>query len=41
MRIDLLPVAEVTEKDRASLGESSSAVYPPDVATAWPGRSIE
>lgn len=41
MKIDLLPVAELTEKDRASLGALSSAVYPPDVVAAWPGRSIE
>jgi aminoglycoside 2'-N-acetyltransferase I len=41
MRIDLLPVAELTESDRASLGELNSAVYPPDVVAAWPGRSIE
>jgi GNAT superfamily N-acetyltransferase len=31
----------MTDKDRASLAELSGAVYPPDVAAAWPGRSIE
>jgi aminoglycoside 2'-N-acetyltransferase I len=41
MRIDLLAVAEMTEKDRASLGELNRAVYPPDAVAAWPGRSIE
>ena len=41
MRIDLRTVAELTEKDRASLGVLNSAVYPPDVVAAWPGRSFE
>jgi aminoglycoside 2'-N-acetyltransferase I len=41
MRIDLLAVAELTQNDRAALGALNTAVYPPDVVAAWPGRSIE
>jgi aminoglycoside 2'-N-acetyltransferase I len=34
-------VAELTNDERAALRELSAAVYPPEVAAAWPGRSIE
>jgi GNAT superfamily N-acetyltransferase len=41
MRWAIHPVAELTESDRSALRALSLAVYPPEVAAAWPGRSIE
>jgi GNAT superfamily N-acetyltransferase len=41
VQIALRSVAQLTENDRAALGELSTAVYPPEVAAAWPGLAIE
>jgi lactoylglutathione lyase len=37
----LCRMADVTDAVRAELGALSRAVYPPDVAAAWPGRDLE
>jgi GNAT superfamily N-acetyltransferase len=41
MRWSLQPVAEMTAGEQAALGALTAAVYPPEVAAAWPGHAIE
>jgi aminoglycoside 2'-N-acetyltransferase I len=41
MRWALQPVAELTADEQSALRSLSLAVYPPEVAAAWPGRAIE
>ena len=41
MRWELRRVADLTEREQTALRKLSLAVYPPDVAAAWPGRAIE
>jgi GNAT superfamily N-acetyltransferase len=41
MTITLYAVADLTAEDRAALRVLAEAVYPPDVAAAWPGRTLE
>ncbi len=41
MRIDVQPVADLTAEEQAALRALSDAVYPPEVAAAWPGRAFE
>jgi hypothetical protein len=41
MRWELRQIANLTADDQAALRTLALAVYPPDVATAWPGRAIE
>src|SRR5262249_61665498 len=41
MRWELGRVADLTAGEKAALRTLALAVYPPDVAAAWPGRAIE
>ena len=41
MRWELRRVADLTAGEQAALRTLALAVYPPDVAAAWPGRAIE
>lgn len=41
MTVTLHAVADLTAEDRAALRVLAEAVYPPDVAAAWPGRTLE
>jgi GNAT superfamily N-acetyltransferase len=41
MRWELSPVANLPPADQAALQRLSQAVYPPEEAQAWPGRTIE
>ena len=41
MKISLQPVEELTDSERAALQDLNAAVYPPEVAAVWPGRTIE
>jgi GNAT superfamily N-acetyltransferase len=41
MKSSVRSVAELTNEERAALHALNAAVYPPEVAAAWPGRSIE
>ena len=41
MRWKLRHVADLTEREQAALHTLSLAVYPPEVASTWPGRAIE
>ncbi len=41
MRHELRQVADLTAEEQAELEQLSLAVYPPDSAATWPGRSIE
>jgi GNAT superfamily N-acetyltransferase len=41
MRWELRRVADLTAGEQAALRNLSLAVYPPEVAAAWPGRAIE
>jgi GNAT superfamily N-acetyltransferase len=39
--VTLHAVADLTPGERAALRTLSDAVYPPEVAAAWPGRALE
>jgi RimJ/RimL family protein N-acetyltransferase len=39
--IELRRVADLTSAERSALHALTAAVYPPEVAAAWPGRAIE
>jgi GNAT superfamily N-acetyltransferase len=41
MRWELRQVADLTAGEQAAIRTLSLAVYPPEVAAAWPGRAIE
>jgi hypothetical protein len=41
MDMVLCRIAELTDARRADLAALSRAVYPPEVAAAWPGRHLE
>lgn len=41
MHIELRRVADLTSDEQVALRVLSEAVYPPEVAASWPGRSIE
>lgn len=41
MRWELRRIADLTAKEEAALQTLSLAVYPPEVAAAWPGRAIQ
>jgi GNAT superfamily N-acetyltransferase len=41
MRWELRRVPDLTAGEQAALRTLALAVYPPEVATAWPGRAIE
>ena len=41
MRWELCRVADLTAGEQAALRTLALAVYPPEVAPAWPGRAIE
>lgn len=41
MRWELRRIADVKEPEQAGLRTLSLAVYPPEIASAWPGRTIE
>jgi GNAT superfamily N-acetyltransferase len=41
MRYELLKVADLTAGEQAAVRTLALAVYPPEVAEAWPGRAIE
>jgi hypothetical protein len=41
MDLVLRRMAEVTDAERAELNALGQAVYPPEVAEAWPGRHLE
>jgi aminoglycoside 2'-N-acetyltransferase I len=41
MRWELCRVADLTAEEQSALRTLSLAVYPPEVAAAWPGRAIE
>jgi aminoglycoside 2'-N-acetyltransferase I len=41
MKASVRSVAELTNGERAALHDLNAAVYPPEIAAAWPGRSIE
>jgi aminoglycoside 2'-N-acetyltransferase I len=41
MRWELRRVADLTAEEQSALRTLSLAVYPPEVAAAWPGRAIE
>ena len=41
MKCDLRRTSDLTTEDQAALRELSLAVYPPEIASAWPGRTIE
>jgi hypothetical protein len=41
MKWELRRVADLTENEQAAVRTLALAVYPPDVASAWPGRTIE
>src|SRR4051794_41718352 len=41
MSVELRRVADLTAAERSALQALSAAVYPPEVAAAWPGRAIE
>jgi len=41
VRTDLRPTTELTDEERAALRALATAVYPPEVEAAWPGRLIE
>jgi aminoglycoside 2'-N-acetyltransferase I len=39
--MNVRPVSGLTDEERAALRSLGSAVYPPEVEAAWPGRQIE
>jgi hypothetical protein len=41
MKWELRRVADQTADEQAALRTLALAVYPPEVAEAWPGRAIE
>ena len=41
MRWELRPVADLSAGEQAAVRTLALAVYPPEVAAAWPGRAIE
>ncbi len=41
MRWDVRQVADLSADEQSALRTLSLAVYPPEVATVWPGRAIE
>jgi aminoglycoside 2'-N-acetyltransferase I len=41
MRRELRRVADLSAGEQAAVGTLAAAVYPPEVAAAWPGRAIE
>jgi GNAT superfamily N-acetyltransferase len=41
MRWELRRIADLTADEQAALRTLALAVYPPDVAAAWPGRALE
>jgi aminoglycoside 2'-N-acetyltransferase I len=41
MKSSVRPLTELTNDERAALHDLNTAVYPPEVVAAWPGRSIE
>ncbi len=41
MRWELRQVADLTAGEQSALRALSAAVYPPEVAAVWPGRTIE
>jgi Acetyltransferase (GNAT) domain len=40
MRLDLKPVAKLSDGERAALTTLTAAVYPPETLAEWPGRNI-
>ena len=41
LRWEVRPVSNLTPDEQASLQTLSLAIYPPEAASAWPGRAIE
>ena len=41
MHLDLKPVTELCKKERDALRALTTAVYPPEVLTRSPGRSLQ
>ncbi|HEV3262105.1 MAG TPA: GNAT family N-acetyltransferase [Gemmataceae bacterium] len=41
MRLEVHQVADLTADEQSALRTLSVAVYPPEVASAWPGRTFE
>ena len=41
MRWELRPVADLSAGEQAAVRTLALAVYPPEVAAAWPGRAVE